>query len=129
MGLTKYTPPKASSAGAQLFFEKVLSCDSNNIKAFLALAFVGYDTDQDGENIATLKTVKTNDVQEQALLWYAQSFFYKREYDGANYENALTNSLLLYPGFVWPQVELANYYKKRETSREAVPFLKKLSQI
>ena len=66
MGLTKYTPPKASSAGAQLFFEKVLSCDSNNIKAFLALAFVGYDTDRDGKILQRLKTVKTNDVQEQA---------------------------------------------------------------
>ena len=51
--------------------------------------------------------------KNKLLLWYAQSFFYKREYDGANYENALTNSLLLYPGFVWPQVELANYYKKK----------------
>lgn len=110
------------------YLRKILDFNPDNIEALLVLAFIDHDYRPNYGILLRLEEIKVTDEEEQALIWYAKSLYYRKNHDYLNVENALNNSLTVYSGFVWPQIDLANYYKKKEIIKAATRYLSKLLQ-
>lgn len=120
--LIQNTPPM--SARASKYLDQALLYDSN-IKILLALSFLEYDQECgiSESTMARLQAITADTREENALVWYAKSLYYYKNYNYTEYESALNNSLRFYSGFVWPQADLGQYYKNIGAVKESSALL------
>lgn len=111
LALAQNTVPLADWPGAINSLNQVLGYDPTNAKALLLKAYIhdiwGKEDAQLNEKLTTLQGLN---VQEQALIFYVQSWYYSRLSNEAQKELMLKKSIAVYPKFVSPHLDLAELY-------------------
>lgn len=120
LAFVEYMVPFADYPKALYFLERVLACNPNDSKILLAVAYIQWaDSLIRSMILRRLQALRTNNNQEQALHWYAQSLYYSTCNDVKGCVKALNHSVDLYSDFVWPHVDLGRFYKSAGDSKHA----------
>lgn len=125
LALTVFTVPFADDNAAIDYLNKALECDGLNLDILLILAYIERLnlTDED-KVLDMLKNTKPKNDLEKAMVFYAQSWFYKHT-DIMKYRDLLKKSVSCYDGYVWPNFYLGEYYKYLENYEEACLYFNK----
>lgn len=119
LALTEYRFPLADDEAAMISLKKIISYEPNNIPAILMLAYVQehyFDVRIDVLNMLTAAT--PGNSQEQAMILFAQSWYYKFK-DENVFVELLQKSIDFHSGFVWPHVYLGELYKEKNAVEKA----------
>lgn len=119
LALTVFTVPYADDEAAVKYLKVAIENDKHNLTILLILAYIqrcNYSIENDV--LELLRTHKTQKASERALIFYAQSWFYKRA-DEEKYVALLEESIATYDAYVWPHYYLGVLYKYDENYVES----------
>ena len=131
LALTEYCVPIADYRAVIDSLIKILCYAPNNIQVLLMLAYVQdhyYGITKD--ILDKLARAIPGDSQEEALILYVQTWYYRDQHEKATVEQLLHQSIGIYPKFVRQHEDLGELYKDRgELSDAYYHFKEALSNV
>lgn len=115
LALVEFTVPWIDGTRSSYYLNRALSVSPNNVQALLLLAEIQTSSiGMQKQVLDQLKSIKTTNEQDQALVYYAQSLYYLFNHpNSSEHEVTLIKSIEMFSGYVRPQLNLGDVYARK----------------
>jgi tetratricopeptide (TPR) repeat protein len=121
LGVLMLLPANCNFQKSIYCFKRVLSVQPDHKEAILLLACAMKMAEKplDEEIINKLFTIRSNQPEEQAMIYFARSWVYEQQQDWLKFEELLVESIQTYPYHVLNHLALSTHYLSLARVREA----------